>query len=296
MLRRLVAAVVVVAVSAPVYAERVVAVAPLSTLGAEDKSATTKKILAQIEQAVASLGDKVIPAAQVTAAIDKAKKPQLKACEGDAACLGELGKLVGANVVISGEVGGLGDSKVIYLGATDVATAKEMRSTTLTLTAKETAGSDNGGAQGAAIRLLDPDKYRGSIHFAVDVSGATIFINGAKVTPGPKGDVALPVGMQAVRVTHPEYHDFIKFIDVTYGKTTEVPVPLQQYPIVEHDVKAKPTSLDKVLIVEPPLWRRWYVAGPAIAVVAVGIGILAGVIANRYPKYDDCRMLGSNGC
>ena len=210
--------------SAPVYAERVVAVAPLSTLGAEDKSATTKKILAQIEQAVASLGDKVIPAAQVTAAIDKAKKPQLKACEGDAACLGELGKLVGANVVISGEVGGLGDSKVIYLGATDVATAKEMRSTTLTLTAKEGAGTDNGGAQGAAIRLLDPDKYRGTIHFAVDVSGATIFINGAKVTPGPKGDVALPVGTQAVRVTHPEYHDFIKFIDVTYGKTTEVPV------------------------------------------------------------------------
>jgi len=97
-------------------------------------------------------------------------------------------------------------------------------------------------------------------------------------------------------VTHPEYHDFIKFIDVTYGKTTEVPVPLQQYPIVEHDVKAKPTSLDKVVYVEPPLWRRWYVAGPAIAVVAVGVGILAGVIANRYPKYDDCRMLGSNGC
>ena len=143
--------------------ERVVAVAPLSTLGSEDKSATTKKILGQIEQAVASLGDKVIPAAQVTAAIDKAKKPQLKACEGDEACLGELGKLVGAKVVISGEVGGLGDSKVIYLGATDVATAKEMRSTTLTLTAKEGAGTDNGGAQGAAIQLLDPDKYSGTL-------------------------------------------------------------------------------------------------------------------------------------
>lgn len=296
MLRRAIAVVTVLAFTAPLYAERVVAVAPLSTLGAEDKSASTKKILGQIEQAVASLGDKVITAAQVAAAIDKAKKPQLKACEGDTSCLGELGKLVGATVVISGEVGGLGDSKVIYFGATDVASGKEMRSTTLTLTAKEGAGTDNGGVQGAAIRLLDPDKYRGTVHFAVDVSGATIFINGAKVTPGPKGEVALPVGTQAVRVTHPQYHDFIKFIDVTYGKTNEVPVPLQQYPIVEHDVKAKPTSLDKVVYVEPPLWRRWYVAGPAIAVVAVGIGVLAGVIANRYPKYDDCRMLGSNGC
>ena len=296
MLKRALTAITIVGLTAPLYAQRVVAVAPLSTLGAEDKSATTKKILGQIEQAVASLGDKVITAAQVATAIDKAKRPQLKACEGDEACLGELGKLVGATVVISGEVGGLGDSKVIYLGATDVATAKEMRSTTLTLTAKDTAGTDQGGAQGAAIRLLDPDKYRGTVHFAVDVSGATIFINGAKVTPGPKGEVALPVGTQAVRVTHPQYHDFIKFIEVTYGKTAEVPVPLQQYPIVEHDVKANPTSLDKVVVVEPPLWRRWYVAGPAIAVVAVGVGILAGVIANRYPKYDDCRMLGSNGC
>jgi hypothetical protein len=295
-LKRALTAITIVGLTAPLYAQRVVAVAPLSTLGAEDKSATTKKILGQIEQAVASLGDKVITAAQVATAIDKAKRPQLKACEGDEACLGELGKLVGATVVISGEVGGLGDSKVIYLGATDVATAKEMRSTTLTLTAKDTAGTDQGGAQGAAIRLLDPDKYRGTVHFAVDVSGATIFINGAKVTPGPKGEVALPVGTQAVRVTHPQYHDFIKFIEVTYGKTAEVPVPLQQYPIVEHDVKANPTSLDKVVVVEPPLWRRWYVAGPAIAVVAVGVGILAGVIANRYPKYDDCRMLGSNGC
>ena len=32
----------------------------------------------------------------------------------------------------------------------------------------------------------------------------------------------MPVGTQAVRVTHPEYHDFVKFVDVDYGKTTEV--------------------------------------------------------------------------
>ncbi|MEO8549452.1 MAG: hypothetical protein ABI678_05750 [Kofleriaceae bacterium] len=281
-----------VAVTTPVYAERVVAVAPLSTLGAEDKSAATKKVLAQIEQAIAGLGNKVVPASQVSAAVDKAKRPQLKACEGDNACLAELGKLVGASVIVTGEVGGLGDAKVIYLGATDVATAKEIRSTTLTLGAKD----DAGGATGAAIRLLDPERYRGTLHFAIDVGGATVFINGSKATLGAKGDVALPVGTQAVRVTHPQYHDFIKFIDVSYGKTTDVPVGLQQYPIVEHDLKAKPTSLDKVIVVEPPLWRRWYVAGPALVVLAVGVGVLAGALANKYPAYDDCRMLGGNKC
>ncbi|HEV7559162.1 MAG TPA: hypothetical protein VGO00_26995, partial [Kofleriaceae bacterium] len=123
-------------------ADRIVAVAPLSTLGAEDTSASTKKALGQIEAALAALpGTKVVTTAQVADAIKKAKKPQLKACEGDPGCLAEVGKLVGAQIVIAGEVGGLGEAKVVYLGATEVATAKELRSTTLSI-AKEGAKDD----------------------------------------------------------------------------------------------------------------------------------------------------------
>lgn len=288
------AIVIVAMLSATAVAERVVAVAPLSTLGTEDKSAPTKKVLAQVEQALAVQGYKVITSAQVTAAIDKAKKPALKSCEGDHACLAELGKLVGAQIVVSGEVGGLGDSKVIYLSATDATNGKEMRSTTLVIGAA--IGNDDGGASGAAIRLLDPDKYRGTLHFTLDVAGATVFINGSKQTLGPHGDVTMPVGTQAVRVTHPEYHDFIKFIDVRYGKTTEVPVSIQQYPIVEHDVKAHPKNLDKVVYVDPPVWRRWYVIYPVLAAVAIGVGIGVGVAVHDFPFHDNCRSLGGSNC
>jgi hypothetical protein len=285
---------VICVLAVPAFAERIVAVAPLSTLGAEDKSAQTKKVIGQIEQAIGALpGNKVVPAAQVAAAIDKAKKPQLKACEGDAACFAELGKLVGAQVVVGGEVGGLGDSKVIYLGATDVATGKELRSTTLTLGPKD----DGGGATGAAIRLLDPDSYRGTLHFAIDASGATVFVNGSKVALSAKNELALPVGTQAVRVTHPQYHDFIKFIDVPYGKTLEVPVAMTQYPIVEHDVKAHATGRDTVLYEDPPLWRRWYVAGPIIGAIAIGLGVAVGVYENhKLPDFQECRMLAGKNC
>ncbi len=293
MLNRLVTGAAILALAAPVFAEpRTVAVAPFSTLGAEEKSATTKKILAEIEAAISGLGNKVVPAATVAAAADKTKKPQLKACEGDPACLSEVGKLVGAQIIVSGEVGGLGDSKVIYLGAIDVATGKQIRNTTLTLGAKESSG----GASGAAIRLLDPDRYRGTLRFAIDVTGATVFVNGSKVVPGAHGELALAVGTQAVRVTHPQYHDFIKFIDVTYGKTTEVPINMQEYPIVEHDVTANPKSTDKIVIVDKPLWRRWYVLYPAIAVVAVGVGFIAYGIAHKFPDYDDCRMTDGHPC
>ncbi|MFT3698269.1 MAG: PEGA domain-containing protein [Kofleriaceae bacterium] len=280
---------IVCLLAATAFAQKTIAVAPLSTFGAEDKSAATKKLVGQIEQAVGQHGDKVIPASQVSAAIDKAKKPLLRQCEGDSKCFTEVGKLVSAQIVISGEIGGLGDAKVVYLLATDVATGNPLRSTTLAV------GSDDGGAAGAVLRLLDPDKYRGTLHFTIDAQNASVFINGAKTTLGPKGDIALPVGTQAVRVTHPEYHDFIKFIDVTYGKTIEVPVNLQQYPIVEHDVKAKPTSRDTIVYVDPPWYRRWYIY-PIMAAVAVGVGIGVAAASHDFPSVGECRTPEGNKC
>ncbi len=269
-------------------ADRVVAVAPLSTFGNEDKSAATKKLLADVEAAIGALpGTKIVTAAQVADAIKKANKPLLKTCEGDAACVAEIGKLVGAQIVVTGEVGGLGDAKVFYLGATDVATAKELRSTTLGVGAADTAG----GAAGAAVRLLDPDRYTANVKFSVDVTGATVYVNGSKTALGAGGVISLPVGTQAVRVTQPEYHDFVRFVDVVYGKTTEVAVGMQQYPIVEHDVHARPTNTDKVTYVDPPIWRRWYVWGAAALVTAIVIGVAADHIGH----YPDCIEVGTGG-
>ncbi|MEO7730790.1 MAG: PEGA domain-containing protein [Kofleriaceae bacterium] len=273
----------------PAYAERIVAIAPLSTLGAEDTSTGTRTLIAQIEAAVAALpGTTVVRAAQVSDAIKKARKPQLRACEGDDACLAELGTLVGAQIVIAGEVGGLGESKVVYLAASEH--GKELRSTTLAVGAR-----GDSGAAGAVVRLLDPDGYRGALRLAIDVSGATIYVNGTRVVPSARGELVLPVGAQAVRVTHPEYHDFVRFIDVEYGKTTNVAVGLQQYPITKRDLQGKPIDRDKVEYIDPPRWRRWYVVGPA----AVGLGIVTAVIVSyaihNFPG-GECRKLDGERC
>ena len=274
-------------------ADQVVALAPLSTLGTEDTSAATKKLLAQIEAALATLpGTRVITAAEVSEQLKKAKKQQLRACEGDVKCLAEVGTLVGAQIVIAGEVGGLGESQVVYLSATDVATAKELRSTTLTVGAKD----DGGGAAGAAVRLLDPERYRGTLHFTIDVTNATIYVNGTKATPPPSGELTLPVGTHAVRVTHPEYHDFVKFETVTFGQTAEVRVGMQQYPIIQHDLTGKPLDRAQIEVIEPPVWRRWYVIGPAAIGVAIVTAIIVGIAVHDYPN-GTCRQVGSTaGC
>ena len=273
-------ALVLVLATSVAHADQIVALAPLSTLGTEDTSAATKKLAAQIEAALAALpGTKVITSAAVSEQLKKAKKQQLRVCEGDPKCLAEVGTLVGAQIVIAGEVGGLGESQVVYLSATDVAGAKELRSTTLTVGAKD----DGGGANGAAVRLLDPERYRGDVHFTIDVSNATVYVNGTKVPVSPKGALTLPVGTHAVRVTHPEYHDFVKFVSVGYGHTTEVPVGMQQYPIVQHDITGKPTNRDQIEFLDPPLWRRWYVVGPAAVGVAIITALIVGNAAHDLP-------------
>lgn len=286
-------ALLLVALSAThALADRIVAISPLSTMGAEDKSATTKKLLVQIEQAIMAMpGTKLVPAAQVSAAIDKAKKPQLRQCEGESACVTELGKLVGAQLVITGEVGGLGDSKVVYLKTTDVTAGRELRSTTLAMG----TGQEDSPA-GAAVRLLDPDRYRGTVKFGFDVQGATVQVNGTKVQLSAGKELALPVGTHAVTVTHPQYHNFVKFVDVDYGKTTAIDVTMKQYPIIEHDIQGKPIGRDTTEYVEPPWYRRPLYYGIAIGVLAISAGIIAGAIAHDFPQYDNCRKVGGAGC
>jgi hypothetical protein len=282
----------VLAMAGAARADRIVAVAPLSTLGAEDTSPGTRKLTSEIEAALAALpATKVIRATQVADAIKKAKKPQLRACEADPACLGELATLVGAQIVISGEVGGLGESKVVYLAATE--NGKELRSTTLAVGGP--TGAAGGGPSGAAIRLLDPDSYRGTLRFAIDVTGATIYVNGTKLAPSATGEVVLPVGAQAIRVTHPEYHDFVRFIDVEFDKTTSVAVDMQQYPITRKDLAGKPINRDKIVLIEPPLWRRWYVVGPAAVGLAIVTAVIVSYAAHNFPD-GDCRMVGGSRC
>lgn len=289
---RLAAALAIVVAAAPAHADRTVAFAPLTAVGNEDTSPATKKLAGQLEAATAALpGTQVIPAATVNQQITAAKQPQLRACELEAACLAQLGKLVGASVVIAGEVVGIGEARVIYLSAVDVTGSRPPSSTTLTFGSKD----DGGGASGAIVRLLEPQRFTGTLHFAIDTQGATVYVNGSKVALSGTGDVTLPVGTQAVRVTHPEYRDFVRFIDVPYGKTTDVAVGLTQYPIVQRDVQGKPLDRDHIRYVDPPLWRRWYVVGPAAVGLAIVTGIVVGYLAHDLPD-GECRKLGGDAC
>lgn len=248
-------------------APRVIALTPLSTLGSEVSTADAKKITVAIEDALGQIPDvQVVGAISVSEAIKKNKQQRLASCDGDATCLKDVGTLVGADLVVYGELGGLGEAEIVYLKLVDTKVGREIRGTTLDVNTVET-----GGARGAAYRLLDPGKYTGTMALTVDIAGAQVYINGKLVGKSPVPPQSLPVGTHAVRVTHPEYHDFVRFVDVEFDKQADVAVGLQQFPVVQTDMEGL-TGNTKVKTLPAKWYRRWW------AVAAFGVVAFSGAL------------------
>jgi hypothetical protein len=224
---------------------------------------------------------KVVAGAEVTDAIKKAKKPLLRACDGNADCLADLGKLMGASHVVFGEVGGLGDVQVIYLLLVDANSGKEVRRAQVQM-----AVAEQGGIKGGAVRLVDPERFTGRLVINTPVKDAVIYVDGRRVGKSPAPATPLPVGPHALRVTHPEHRDFVRFVEIGFDKDTPVAVELTPYAAIDTELgvtdDGKPKS--NVTYVEgKPRWYRewWAIAGfGAVALtgaIVIGVATADGV-------------------
>jgi hypothetical protein len=223
---------------------------------------------------------------EMRAALKKAKRKDLESCESSEACLAELGKLVGAQVVIAGDVGELSGGLVAYLMAVDVATGKELGSTTAVLSGDTAAKQRE--ARAAGFRLLAPAAYLGKVALSIDVSGAVIYLDGKQMGRSPSGAMNASVGTHALRVTHEQYRDYVRFVDVQFDATTKLDVNLKQFPIVSDKmIEREHGPLAPTGPVRPRPWYRkgWAVAafGAVVLVAtAVTVGVLSsGVDADR---------------
>jgi hypothetical protein len=244
-----------------------VAVAPVTSL--TEGTTSTAALDQLIEAGVAAVPDRDVIAAQtVRQVLRKAKRRDLESCEGDAACLAELGKTVGAAVVVSGEASGFADGLVVYLKAVDVARGEEIGTTTLVAPARPAAATpaSTQAARAAAYRLLAPKDYAGTLVLRVDVAGATVFVDGQAVGTAPIAPLTLPVGTHALRVTHPTYRDFVRFVDIPFGERVELAADLSAYPVVADALRQDPSALEP----KRP-WTRspWLLVGAGVGVAAI---------------------------
>jgi hypothetical protein len=210
----------------------------------------------------------------------KAKRPELRICEGEPGCLADLGKLVSASYTVYAEVGGLGDAQVVYLKLIDVAQGKEIRSTLIELSSK---GNSKEQSIAAATRLLAPETYEGSLQVTTPVQGAIIYMDGQKRGTTPSKSITASVGSHALRVTHPEHRDYVRFVDIAFGQETEVNAELLPLPGVSQRLSREgiigggnPGAGGPVRAT--PWYLRWYTVAGGVAVVGVTSAIIFGAL------------------
>lgn len=255
-----------------------VTLAPVATVGGVPNKGL-RRLEVLIEQGISAVPKiKTITAKAATQATKKAKRPELRSCDGNAACLGELGKLTGAATVVYAEVSDLGDAQVIYLKAVDVSTGKELRSTTLEIGAKTDRKK---ASKAAATQLLAPSTYVGTLNVKTPVKGATVFLDGHKISTTPGAPVQVYVGSHALRVTHPEHSDYVRFVDVGFDQETLVEAKLLGLPGVDHKLSAEGVLGDGTagnMIVQHrarPWYYRWYTISGGVAFIAITSAVIA---------------------
>jgi hypothetical protein len=249
-----------------------VALAPLTALTEGSKG--IGKLEEQVSQGLAGVsGFSVIPSADLKKALKKAKRPELESCEGDAHCLAELGRLVSATIVIAGDVNELSEGSIVYLKAVDVASEREIASTTAVLDGTATSGE----ARAAAVRLLAPKTYTGAVKLDIDVANAVLYVDGQKYTRTPGKPLLLSVGTHALRVTHEQYRDWVRFVEVEFDQTIPLSVNLKAFPVITDEMRQK-AAPKPVGPREPlPWYRKWYTVAAvgAVALIATTVIVVA---------------------
>ncbi len=198
---------------------------------------------------------------------------RLRRCNGSTRCLAAIGKKVGVDLVVSGNIAQLGDSFVVNLKVIEVASKTEVRriaSDPLRGNADELIET----VRVAAYRLVAPDELHGSIAVLTDLVGADVSINGKIVGKTPLKNTldGLELGELTLRVTADNHTPFEEQVRVRFQKTTRVVVRL---------IKANPAPIS-IVPVDPNKTRpppdRWYNSTWFYVTVGVGAVLLGGYV------------------
>jgi hypothetical protein len=173
-----------------------------------------------------------------------------------------------------------GDGAVLYLQALD-SEGQSLASTTAAFTSTgEPTADEKAALRGAIVRVLDPARYTSRVTLRIDVAGAEVQVDGRPLAVDPSAGIELPVGTHALRVTHPAYRDFLRFVEVEYDQPVTLAVALSAYPRAEGEMAERARRAALPAPNNPRVWR-WWLTGAA-GLLAIG-GLTVGVVFGTRP-------------
>jgi len=194
---------------------------------------------------------------------------RLVQCAGENSCLAAIGRKLGAELVVSGNVAELGDSYVVNIKVVNASSGGELRR----IASDPLRGNPDeliDSVRVAAYRLLAPERLLGAISVLADIVGAAVVLDGRAVgtTPLARPIPNLSLGAHRLEVRASGYSTFVEAVQVRFQKTTRVLVRLAADPAAAGLDLAGPTG-------PRPAPRRWYsstwfVVGAGVAAVLVG--------------------------
>lgn len=186
-----------------------------------------------------------------------------------------LARELSATLAIVAEPQPVADGAVVYL--TVVEPDGHVRGSTSVVAGKldELPRLLRGGLQ----QIIDPARYTGRLELKVDVKGAEAEVDGRSL---PLGIAELSVGTHALRVTHPAYHDWVRFVDIAFDRTRTETVALAMFPLTHGEMADKRKRGAPLAALAAPWYRSWWaltVGGVVLAGVTTGIvfGTRAGL-------------------
>ena len=251
----------------PESAKPTVALVGLDALGMNEERVRRLETLFLKE--LERLTEHSVPSRQSIAGLSR----RLRSCDGGNKCLGNIGKALNVDYVVSGSVAALGDAYVLNIKAVASGRGEELRR----IESDPLRGAPDELIESirvAAYRLLSPDELVGSISILADRAGAKVELDGTPVgiTPLAAPLSGLALGDHKLRVSAGEFGEFEADVRVRFQKTTRVAVQL-----VDLRVKAPTTSeaTGPILVTRdaPKHWyqKTWFLVSAGVGAVVVGV-------------------------
>ncbi len=177
-----------------------VAVLELQTPGIEasEGKAISQNLIGILGSEASRLGYDVITTADIESMLSYEKQKDLLGCQDDTACLAELGGALGADLMIAGSVGKLGDTYNVSLTLLDIKRAEVRQRFQGSAGSPSVLATTVKRGVGVLFGTQKVESGVGTIVVRTNPPGGTVFLNGREVGKEPVTLDDIPVGAHEI--------------------------------------------------------------------------------------------------